>query len=292
MQPRATKKRGFTLIELLVVVAIIAILASLLLPTLSRAKENGRTAMCLNNLRQIGIAMSVYVDDAGAYPLAQSLDWRQRLNLEPPFLSFTTLLRTNYPGSVLRCPSYEHAGGKYTRQFARGDGGMSVFGAYAYNFGGVASHQALSGWVPPSSIPPGRQSQFGLGGKVVPKGLPTPIAPDEIAHPSQMIEVGDALVGSGEGLGAGVGSLIGEPDFSVGIVMPALIFDWVGATQGTQRRHFGKWNAVFCDGHVQTMRGKELFAWKKDAVRSLWNNDNQPHLEFPAAATPSGNPFP
>jgi prepilin-type N-terminal cleavage/methylation domain-containing protein/prepilin-type processing-associated H-X9-DG protein len=64
-------ERGFTLIELLVVIAIIAILAAFLLPVLARAREKAVGVACVSNLRQWGLALTMYLDDNKVFPLAK-----------------------------------------------------------------------------------------------------------------------------------------------------------------------------------------------------------------------------
>src|SRR3954454_14325368 len=66
--------KGFTLIELLVVIAIIAILAAILFPVFARAREAARSTSCASNLRQLGMAMTMYgQDNEGCYPLHYTL---------------------------------------------------------------------------------------------------------------------------------------------------------------------------------------------------------------------------
>ncbi len=65
----APRRRGFTLIELLVVIAIIAVLIALLLPAVQAAREAARRAACVNNLKQIGLAMAIYESSHGTLPI-------------------------------------------------------------------------------------------------------------------------------------------------------------------------------------------------------------------------------
>jgi prepilin-type N-terminal cleavage/methylation domain-containing protein len=105
---RGGTRRGFTLIELLVTISIIAMLATLLMPTLGKAMAKARTTACVGNLRSLGVAVQSYANDHdGRYPTIES-----RPNSGPIYPDDPTvkpLLETLEPygltAAMLRCPS-------------------------------------------------------------------------------------------------------------------------------------------------------------------------------------------
>jgi len=114
---RQRRAGGFTLVELLVVIAIIGVLASLLLPALSKAQDRSKTMVCANNFRQIGMATFLYVDDADGYlPTGFSPGWFLGLR---PYLgnnkyfcaavggSSSSISQPQVTRNIAMCPAYD-----------------------------------------------------------------------------------------------------------------------------------------------------------------------------------------
>jgi len=102
-----TAGAAFTLIELLVVIVIIGVLAALLLPVLSRSKESARSTACISNLRQIGIALQLYVDaNDNRLPIMRdhSMDTNSPATNAVPGVEVVLKLELGNT-NVLRCPS-------------------------------------------------------------------------------------------------------------------------------------------------------------------------------------------
>jgi|GEM_PF-246019 len=107
LRPGTDALRAFTLIELLVVIAIIAILAALLIPAVVRSKESGRSAACLSNLHQLGIALQLYVqDNQNHLPVMRDKSTNAVTNALPS----PDVVLSSQLGSALvwRCPSDKH----------------------------------------------------------------------------------------------------------------------------------------------------------------------------------------
>jgi prepilin-type processing-associated H-X9-DG protein/prepilin-type N-terminal cleavage/methylation domain-containing protein len=247
--PQISVNRGaFTLVELLIVVAIIAILASLLVPALGSAKGKAKRAVCQNQLKQFGLALHLYADESRYYPM--DTQWRTSLT---PYLGSKT---SSSQPKLFDCPEFI-----YWRDAPHTALGQWWPAWYGYNGGGSGD----------GSKPPG----LGLGLEV--RNASTGDLDLKFLTTEQLIKLPSEMIG--------IGDINGDLQNTRGLVSFSFRFSgglsnisadaktsWPGKT------HSGGANMVFCDGHVEYAKQN---AWLIPTIsaRRRWNNDNEPHLE-------------
>lgn len=241
-------KGGFSLIELLVVVAIIAVLASLLLPALSSAKEKSKSSLCKANIRQWGYALSMYLDDNDRFPSywvrdstradappSSGVILNEVLELRPYFKNLANSQAGGYlvRGGVYHCPSSPDPI-KFDRmiQFFNPGYGPNVYGTDRM-----------------------RNRTIGVGGDP----LTTPLRGNGVKAPNDFIVFGDGV--------------------SIGGICPTTF----PAVDGTQtyypgNYHTGGANVGFLDAHVEYSKQTNWVKHVPEVMRR-WNADHEPHPE-------------
>lgn len=127
---------------------------------------------------------------------------------------------------------------------------------YGYNAYGVGDH------TPNNSL--------GFGGHVLAPDSRRPVKESEVVAPASTYALGDGFVGNGNVVADGRSLLWrrqAETEFHP------------GSTKRSQRRHSGKANIAFADGHLEAVSLKSLFVDRSDALLSRWNYDHQPHRD-------------
>jgi prepilin-type N-terminal cleavage/methylation domain-containing protein/prepilin-type processing-associated H-X9-DG protein len=274
MRRRLRMTVGFTLIELLVVISIIAILASLLLPALAQAKAKSQSTACLNNEKQMGYALLMYVgENGGHYPFSayvpaanakKAVFWFDAL---APYLG-----KAAWGKSAFKCPTY-----KWTLYEGKGDGNQSLalaLGSYAYNADGAnAVAQSTTGMFP-----------GGLGS--IHTSISSPgwgaISESAVKVPSDMYALGDSKLL--HILVLPVGSMGGLFQYETAAWWDT---DAWGLKSSKLVPHKG-YNMLFVDGHAAQIKPEFVFGKSNDICFMRWNRDhsNKGRNGFASPLTP------
>jgi type II secretory pathway pseudopilin PulG len=257
---------------LLVVFAIIAILAALLVPAISRAKFKGKNTACRNNLRQTGLALQMYVDTYAAYPPLYSwkgdsifYQWDQLLEpylfpgrYVPPYDSAKNGWPRRDVDKFLQCPIIVSASVAMP---------YNQLPAYGYNTVGVGYSDGSINLI----------RSVGLSGLDLGPEKSGAVSESAVVKPSDMVAIGDPFVR------AETPELDGffqyEWEWHPIRGTPPMSQESIAMSARAAKLHQRVFNKVFCDGHIEIENFNKPFVPSDDYLRR-WNNDNQPHREL------------
>jgi prepilin-type N-terminal cleavage/methylation domain-containing protein/prepilin-type processing-associated H-X9-DG protein len=250
--PQPSPKGAFTLLELLVTMAIIGVLATLLLAALSAAKREARSAACNGQLRQLGIALRMYVDSDNQHYPPMWGDGHGGLPIwADKLLPYSGL---NWTNNSWHCPAYIAEGG-LVEVVKQPGGAIFVYISYAYNAYGTADLPFVYGTPgSPSPVAP----PLGLGVRRTDSLASEP----EVTAPSEMFAIADSRTfrDNPDGLRSDIAM---RPYGTFGDETPPL--------------HGKGYNMLFADGHVLLVNRTDYLFPPRSAQN--WNRDHQPHPE-------------